>query len=112
MKVIKTMTQEVIEEVPFDWKELQKDLDGYNWFNPEDPDEWDDLVGYLEDKYTYEEFDQHRDEIIQFMKDRRKNELPRELDWYLSRAMDDITESDYKITEKEIHNWITNYFKK
>lgn len=110
MKIVKITKQEIIEEVPFDWKELKKDLEDADWFDPEDPDGWNKMIDWLENKYTDEELDEHRDKIIQYMKDRRKDELDDELYWIL-RGISDIPDSIYNITEEDVHNYITNWFK-
>lgn len=115
MKVTKTIT--TTEEVPFNWDELKKDLLMTDWFNPNNSDDWawfieDHLTGYLE--YSDEdikEVEKHKDEITEIMSEKRKREIPDELYWCIGRNLGDLVEGEYKITEQEIHDYITNWFK-
>lgn len=118
MKIIerKTITQTIEKELPFDINILKKDLEDYDWFDLNDPDEWDLFINdYVNDwcsnEYSKEELEEHKDEIIKLMQDRRKDEIKSEMDCYLKYDLCKIIDLKYKITEKEVHNYITNWFK-
>ena len=112
MKVTKIIT----EEVPFNWDDLKCHLAHIDWFNP---DEWkwfieDHLIDFLEySEEDIKEVEKHRNDIINLMRMRREREVPDELYYHIGRTLNDLIENDneYKITEKEIHDYIINWFK-
>lgn len=115
MKVTKTIT----EEVPFNWDDFKYHLSQTDWFDPKDHNEWTEFIkDHCEDYLEYSEEDikeveKHRIDIADIMQKRREREVPDELYYYIGRALEDLVENDneYKITEEEIHDYITNWFK-
>ncbi len=112
MKIFKI--KHIEEEVPFDINELKKDLENYDWFDPTNDDDWNYHMDeeFMNGKYSLKELDEHRDEITKFMQERRKKELNNEIYYYLNNELEKliIYDNNYKVTEEEIHNYITEWF--
>ena len=114
MKIVKTF----IEEVPFNWDNLKCHLAKIDWFDPNDSDDWDWFINdYLPDDLEYSEEDiketeKYKDEIIELMHKRRKREVIDDLYYYIGTNLENFVKlnNDYKVTEEEIHNYITEWF--
>lgn len=118
MKIIerKTITQTIEKELPFDINIFKEDIDDCDWFDPNDPNEWEWFVNdwvndWCSNEYSKEEIEEHKDEIIKLMQDKRKKGIQSEMDYHLDYPLSNVRGCEYKITEEEIHNYITNWFK-
>lgn len=112
MKITTYKTQTIEKEIPFDINELIKDLQNYDYFDPTNPDDWNYYINEIFDiKYSQKELKDHKDVIIKFMQERRKNELESELDYYLEDSLCKLKyDCNLRVTEEEIHKYISDWF--
>lgn len=97
------------ENVPFEWEQLEYDLKNLLYFNPSNPDSWNEFLYWMEDTYSESELLSVKDKIIEFENNRLKEIKKDEL----SRAKSTINNMLYynqHLTKDDLINLINNMY--